>query len=713
MKKKLLAILLILALAVPSFIFAEADHNIDYSINDDRATILIEGEENKPVGITISDGDRKYYINQGITDSNGKLEFKVQLEKGKKYEILVNINGKTSSKAITIEDKDPEKPDPEKPETAYIYIKGYKGTIVDEQVEISKGETVLDLTKRVLNRKNIDYVDRSGYIASIDGQGEMDKGPESGWMYSVNGEFPDVGAGVVKVKNGDYIKWLYTMDLGKDLGHPMEGAGVSKDNPIDIAYNVVNNKSSSEEKIMEAIREAMKYFIDNIKKFKTEDIKEILRDGDKISKILLKAVKRIKTEKLLIEIGELSIKEVENLEKLINNKTEKWVIEEICTITQQNMGIVLKITNTIQDRSKPNLLIDNMLDILVRLETILAQDTLKTDRNIEKVVSIKLTGIKEDNNEITLPYILLEAADKKGIAKLVLDIDSVLVELVPDFLGENNSKQDVKIQIEKEEKKDILLIEFKLGEKTITQLNKPIKITMAYNSAIKDLDVLTMAMFTKDNSLVPIGGIYNPSNKMIKFKINKSGKYSSMESKREFKDTIGHWAEKEVGIMASKGIIDGKTKDKFDPNGNITRAEFAALVSRILKYNENLEGEMPFKDVKTNKWYYNSVLAAYENGLISGKSEDIFDPEGNITREEMAKIIGKILEDNSYKKQDEKELDKFKDKTSISNWAKEGAALSVYKEVISGDKGNFMPKSKATRAESAVMLYRLYELIMD
>ena len=153
--------------------------------------------------------------------------------------------------------------------------------------------------------------------------------------------------------------------------------------------------------------------------------------------------------------------------------------------------------------------------------------------------------------------------------------------------------------------------------------------------------------------------------------------------------------------------------DKFDPSANITRAEFAALASRMLKLNENTSEDTPFTDVDNSKWYYNSIAAVYENGLINGKSNTTFDPEGNITREEMAKIIGNILENNSYKKQDNEELTKFDDNNFISPWAQEGAAIAVHNGVIGGTDGKFMPKEKATRAETAVMLYRLYELIMD
>jgi len=100
------------------------------------------------------------------------------------------------------------------------------------------------------------------------------------------------------------------------------------------------------------------------------------------------------------------------------------------------------------------------------------------------------------------------------------------------------------------------------------------------------------------------------------------------------------------------------------------------------------------------------------NGLINGKSTTSFNPNENITREEMSKIIGLILTQSSYKKQDKKSLTNFSDGNIIASWAEEGAAISVYNGVIQGANGKFNPKANATRAEAAVMLFRLYDLII-
>ena len=85
----------------------------------------------------------------------------------------------------------------------------------------SPGNTVYDVLQNAArtNRILIDNrgSDGAAYIAGIDGLYEFDYGELSGWMYRVNGEFPDVGCQSCTVHDGDKIEWLYTTNIGKDL----------------------------------------------------------------------------------------------------------------------------------------------------------------------------------------------------------------------------------------------------------------------------------------------------------------------------------------------------------------------------------------------------------------------------------------------------------------------------------------------------------------
>lgn len=89
-------------------------------------------------------------------------------------------------------------------------------------VKVEEGDSVMDLLKRITraNKMQMEFSGAKGfsYIEGIDNLYEFDHGAESGWMYRVNGEFPSKSAGAYTVKPGDVIDWLYTLDMGKDIG---------------------------------------------------------------------------------------------------------------------------------------------------------------------------------------------------------------------------------------------------------------------------------------------------------------------------------------------------------------------------------------------------------------------------------------------------------------------------------------------------------------
>ena len=99
-------------------------------------------------------------------------------------------------------------------------LKNYK-------VNFKKGSTVFNALKNACKANKIQF-EYSGsgdsvYIEGIDYLYEFDCGEHSGWEYSVNGKFPGVGCNAYKLKDGDNISWLYTCDLGADIGNRYNG----------------------------------------------------------------------------------------------------------------------------------------------------------------------------------------------------------------------------------------------------------------------------------------------------------------------------------------------------------------------------------------------------------------------------------------------------------------------------------------------------------
>jgi len=248
---------------------------------------------------------------------------------------------------------------------------------------------------------------------------------------------------------------------------------------------------------------------------------------------------------------------------------------------------------------------------------------------------------------------------------------------------------------------------------SIVEIKRPLLITMPYEGEVKNGDNVMVVLTDENGNEEAAGGVYDADTGTIKFLANKWGKFTVREGEKKFKDTSDvEWAKAAIESVSVKGIMKEKGNDMFAPSDYITRGEFAAVISGMLKLNESMVSDIPFDDVVKDKWYYDSVAAVYQNGFINGKSAASFDPEGNITRQEIAEIIGSLLKNSSYEKLEVSELTGFKDHDSIAQWAEGSVATAVNNGIIVGSDGNFMPDKNATRAETAVMVYRLYSLIM-
>ncbi len=711
--QRIISMVLILFMLIPSTVMAESNILIDYTQNGSEALISIKGVRNRPVSITIQDEYeyRYYYVDQGITNDLGKIEFGVILEPDKTYDCQVNIDGSIAAKKIIMEKSDTPDPEP-KDEKVDLYIKGYKGVILNESdVVINKNESALSLTTRRLDAHGIKYENRKGYIASIDNQSEFDKGKGSGWMFSVNGKFPDVGARSVRLKDGDSIKWLYTEDLGADIGAPMvSGDSDELGKAIDEALKVINNKNSSEKEIIKALDNMIGCYEDTIAGLKSGEIKSIFKESYKVSEVLLNALNLIKTEELAIKICNSAISVAKVLNNMIDEKSDEDLIKELSEIVGENMGIALSSSYKIENKTTLNKIIDEILEISVKVEYKSSKINESPNRNIGKNIRIKMVEEKDGFNEIILTKLLLEKAISKEIDTITIFSEKSSFEISPNFMG-RDVKADTKIKLQK--RSSSVWIVFEQEGRELRNLINPIKIIIPYDINGNDKNDLTLVLANEDKTKELIGGVYDSETKCMKFITHKSGEFKVETNKAEFKDLSNYeWADEAVNSMAAKGIIGGRTSEEFVPASNITRAEFSALISRMMKYNDDLDINLPFKDVNTDKWYFKSVGAVYRNDLINGKSPVSFDPDGYITREEMSKIIGAILDKNLYKTQDKSVLMKFSDVDSISAWAEQGAGLTAYNEVIKGSDGRFNPKANATRAETAVMLYRLYDLII-
>lgn len=180
---------------------------------------------------------------------------------------------------------------------------------------------------------------------------------------------------------------------------------------------------------------------------------------------------------------------------------------------------------------------------------------------------------------------------------------------------------------------------------------------------------------------------------------------------KTFADICDNKYKNEITALASRAIINGKSEDCYEPLCEMTRGEFATLIVNTL--NLPLSKEKIFTDVTENDWYFAAVSTAYKYGIISGISDNEFDPNGNVTREQAATITARCAslcgcditnENINYT------LSAFDDYKSVSDWAKSSVAFCLKKNIINSELFEINPKENIKRDEIAYMLYTLLDI---
>lgn len=163
------------------------------------------------------------------------------------------------------------------------------------------------------------------------------------------------------------------------------------------------------------------------------------------------------------------------------------------------------------------------------------------------------------------------------------------------------------------------------------------------------------------------------------------------------------WAAKDIYTLKDAGIIGGKSATEFDPEGDVTRAEFAKMVVGLFGYKATSDA-VNFEDCKAEDWFTPYVAAGVEAGVIKGVSDTEFAPNATITREDACTILGRALN----KAAQSNEL-KFTDADKVAEYAAPYVALLSELGYVNGyEDGSFAPTNNITRAEAAKIIAGIY-----
>jgi hypothetical protein len=310
--------------------------------------------------------------------------------------------------------------------------------------------------------------------------------------------------------------------------------------------------------------------------------------------------------------------------------------------------------------------------------------------------------IKTDIGTFTIPDNLFDSKELGAAENIVLSIGAA------DFSGVASG---IRAKIGG---RPVVNISAQSGGKPLDFRNEdaPVLILIPYTPTEeekKNTGSLVVLYLDDSNQAIPVpNGKYDPQKGAVTFYTTHFSKYAVAQVTKTFGDIGGvSWAKEAIEALASRGAVDGITKTAFKPNANITRGDFIKQLVSALGLSASFEGN--FSDVAKTDTYYQAAGVAKKLGIATGSGNNRFEPKAEITRQDLIVLTARALKINAGigTKSTAADLKGFVDQKEVSSYATESIAALVKEEIIRGNGAYLCPKSKTTRAEAAVILYRI------
>lgn len=248
----------------------------------------------------------------------------------------------------------------------------------------------------------------------------------------------------------------------------------------------------------------------------------------------------------------------------------------------------------------------------------------------------------------------------------------------------------------------------------VTTFKKPVTFAVTLSgddlAGVSDPDKVGLFRLNDDGTLTFVGGKLVDGKLVVK--LYGFSKYVLAEVNVAFTDLAGHWAKGDVELMAAKYVAKGLPGGRFDPAGQVTRAQFAAMLVRAMGLPA-APASTTFTDVKTGDWFYAEVMTAVQAGIVNGMGDGTFRPGDPVTREQVAAMVARALKAAGRQVPGDAQaaqlLASFADAAAVSGWAVADLALAVQEGIVRGQTATAIaPAAGATRAEAAVMIARYW-----
>jgi uncharacterized repeat protein (TIGR02543 family) len=173
----------------------------------------------------------------------------------------------------------------------------------------------------------------------------------------------------------------------------------------------------------------------------------------------------------------------------------------------------------------------------------------------------------------------------------------------------------------------------------------------------------------------------------------------------------GDWFYDDVYFCWLNELVKGTADGAFDPDGAVTRAMAVTILYRYEGEPDASELDNPFSDVPEDMWFTDAIKWAADNGIVLGNTEGGFDPDDNISRQDVAAILYRYADFAGIELPQERNYADFDDQGDIAEYAA-GPVEALYGAIIVNGKPDnlFDPSGTATRAEFVAMMHRLIKI---
>jgi len=351
-----------------------------------------------------------------------------------------------------------------------------------------------------------------------------------------------------------------------------------------------------------------------------------------------------------------------------------------------------------------------------------------------EVVSGVLTGQMVRNMETQNATLEIQT----NSATYTLPTSEINIDAISKQLGESVALSDIQVNVQIAEPSDTTVkvvnnaatsnsfslmvpaVDFSISctnsGKTVavSSFNSYVERTIAIPDGVDPTKITTGVVVEADGTTRHVPTQVTRINGKYYAKINSltNSTYAVIWHPIEFADVTDHWAKDAINDMGSRMVINGVGDNKYEPDRDITRAEFAAIVVRALGLEPGTQ-KSSFGDVAASDWYCGYIETASSYGIVNGYNATTFGPNDKITREQAMTMIARAmkitgLDATLTDSEMVTLLASYTDSANASDYAKTSIAACLKTGVVTGRSNSTVaPKENITRAEVAVIVQRL------